>query len=561
MSERVICKDSDTKISSKTISKICGWNNVVIMVAKMCGDHVSVDIRRGRLSAECPCCGKRSTHVHSHYRRKVADLPLHGLPLRLNVETTRYRCTNKDFAVDTFAAQTEGVTERYSRLSVAARDYLEHCLVSLPATDGATHSASGGLPLSASTALRVVHAIETDVDRSSVRNICIDDFAFKKGQSYRTLIVDADTCTPLEIVGSRDEKDVRRTLKKYKNLEVVSRDRSGAYAKAIETAHPQAIQVADRFHLVKNSGEHVEDAIKHSLGVIRRDLMKEIGESALSASPREYYPPTRRQKDLFDEVHRLRDKGRSARQIASCVGIGRGAVNGILKAEEAHGRKTIVPKNVVRHLDVIEKGMREGESYIDIRSDILAAGGSIGIQSLTRGIKKMFPLYRPKGGMRGRAGNAAKAAESRHGSYFKLLVSNRLHLYVCNPEYGIDKKKGKYLKEREMAEEIISQSELLTGLREIHNSFRSVLKGKDPADVDKWIESNDGKVCEDMQRFVNSVKKDIGPIKNAITHDISNGLIEGLNNKIKAIKRSMYGRASDELLWIKLHQTCHAKLH
>lgn len=138
----------------------------------------------------------------------------------------------------------------------------------------------------------------------------------------------------------------------------------------------------------------------------------------------------------------------------------------------------------------------------------------------------------------------------------RLLASGRMHIYLTNPEYGVNKGTGECSEEHVIAEKLIASSETLLQLRDFHTTFRSILKDGNTENLDKWIEKNAGSKYADLRSFVTSVKRDIKPIKNAITYSISNGLIEGLNNKIKAVKRSMYGRASDKLLWIKMYQTC-----
>ncbi|MBS7385517.1 MAG: transposase, partial [Bacteroidales bacterium] len=110
--------------------------------------------------------------------------------------------------------------------------------------------------------------------------------------------------------------------------------------------------------------------------------------------------------------------------------------------------------------------------------------------------------------------------------------------------------------EHTLAEKLIASSTTLLQLRDFHIRFRNILKGNSSEDLYKWIEQYSKSPYGDVVSFVKSVQRDIAPIKNAIKYSISNGLIEGLNNKMKYIKRSMYGRASDRLLWIKIFQTC-----
>jgi transposase len=115
-----------------------------------------------------------------------------------------------------------------------------------------------GLVQSASTCLRLVKSLNIRIDKESVKHICIDDFAYRKGIRYGTIVIDADTKRTIELISDRETKTVAKALKEYPNVETVSRDRSSAYAKAINQGIPKAVQIADKFHLVKNCGEHMD---------------------------------------------------------------------------------------------------------------------------------------------------------------------------------------------------------------------------------------------------------------------------------------------------------------
>ena len=556
MSERVIYKDSETRLSSQAIVKICGWKHVKCDAVNITSDGITAHIHDTRSTSICPCCGRRSSSVHSYYFRQVSDLSIHGKRLTIIVTGRRFRCENPKCDKKTFAAQIKGMTERYSRRTVAAREYLEATLVHVPSTVGALQSTLSRLPVSTSTALRIVYGISPHIEYSSIRNICIDDFASCKGQTYRTLIADADTGLPVEIVQSRDECDVTKALRKYKKVRVASRDRAGGYAKAISKAIPRARQVADRFHLVMNCGEHVESALKHNLQAIRHEVEKYTSSPPAYQACSLYHPPSMEDIELFNKVKGLHARGWSLTRIGIEVGIERHKVKDICNSEAPHGRKITTPKMMLPYISIIDESIKEGKSYKDIRKSILDSGGSVSIDALMLGMKKLYPNYHPRQGIiKAKEHNlaCAKNIESRN---MRLLASGRMHIYLTNPEYGVNKGTGECSEEHVIAEKLIASSETLLQLRDFHTTFRSILKDGNTENLDKWIEKNAGSKYADLRNFVTSVKRDIKPIKNAITYSISNGLIEGLNNKIKAVKRSMYGRASDRLLWIKMYQTC-----
>jgi transposase len=135
--------------------------------------------------------------------------------------------------------------------------------------------------------------------------LCIDDFATRKGREYRTLIMDAESHLPLEIVPSRDKSDVAEALRKYKHAAIISRDRSSAYAGAITAARPRAKQIADKFHLVKNCGEHVAEQLKSSMDKIRDEVSDIIGTPSSDTAVRYglYRPPSPHDVEMFTKVH------------------------------------------------------------------------------------------------------------------------------------------------------------------------------------------------------------------------------------------------------------------
>jgi len=556
VSKEVKCKDSKVRVTKQSILKIFGWKHVECREIVVNDNRVSMTIEDTRHSARCPCCGRRSTSVHSHYFRQIKDLPLHGKACEITVYTHRYRCNNPNCPKETFAGQIEGITERYSRKSIETRRHMEDFLVHVPSTTGALQLSMSGLPVSPSTALRIVSGIKTEIDFSSVKRICIDDFASRKGREYRTLIADADTGLPLEIVKSRDESDVTKALSKYKKVKAVSRDRAGVYSKAVRKALPRAKQVADRFHLVMNCSTHIEDAIRHNSNTIRAEVESYLGQSATTPTMQMYHPPSDEDILMFNKVKELRKRGLSLAEIARELGSTIDRIKSISHSEAPHGRKITTPKLLLPYLEIIDQGVNNGESYKEIRKSILDSGGHISYDAILCGMKKLYPLYKPKQCVYKDRNAVVAAAEKSFHKMTRLISSGKIHLYVANPDFGVDKQTGECSEEHIMAEQIIERSQTLRLLRGIHVSFRDILKGKDPERLDEWISKYQNVKIPDAQTFVRSVAKDIKPIKNAICFDISNGLIEGLNNKVKAVKRSMYGRAGDRLLWIKMYQTC-----
>ena len=135
-----------------------------------------------------------------------------------------------------------------------------------------------------------------------------------------------------------------------------------------------------------------------------------------------------------------------------------------------------------------------------------------------------------------------------------VLGDKKLTLYITNPEYGVDKKTGECSEEHQVMNQVIEASKTLSTMRIIYLSFKDIFKQKDTDLLDRWLKQYKPSYLQEMASFTAGIEKDIDAVKNAIIYDdISNGPIEGLNNKLKAIKRQMYGRAGYRLLMLKMY--------
>lgn len=99
------------------------------------------------------------------------------------------------------------------------------------------------------------------MDKSHIVNVCVDDFAIRKRFSYGTIMVDLDTHRIIDLLPSRETQAVQEWLKTYPNIRIVSKDGALSYSSAASQTHPEAIQVSDRFHLIKTLSEVVQKYI------------------------------------------------------------------------------------------------------------------------------------------------------------------------------------------------------------------------------------------------------------------------------------------------------------
>lgn len=194
---------------------------------------------------------RSSCIVRSSYVRTLADLPLAANKVLLILEIRRFACKNPACEKRIFSERCNGLTEPYSRRTIRASEYLKKFLIEISSNKGAYFSKIMNMPVSNNTCLRMVKSMTMPAN-DNLYCIGIDDWAKRKGMNYGTIIVNADTGRPIDLLDSRDSDDVVKWLSQHKEIKYVTRDRSTAYAGAIKKAIPKAKQIADRFHLVKN---------------------------------------------------------------------------------------------------------------------------------------------------------------------------------------------------------------------------------------------------------------------------------------------------------------------
>ncbi len=197
----------------------------------------------------CPMCHRRSRRIHSRYWRHPADFPINGLRITIRLYVRRFLCTNRCCPQRTFAERFSALVAPHARRTRRCADWLTHVAFALGGEPGVRLLRHLGIPLCGDTLLAHIRRFPF-AERPTPRVLSVDDFAMRRGRTYGSILVDLERQHTIDLLPDRTSDAFARWLIRHPGVEIVSRDRSGEYAEAVQRGAPGAVQVADRFHLL-----------------------------------------------------------------------------------------------------------------------------------------------------------------------------------------------------------------------------------------------------------------------------------------------------------------------
>ena len=300
-------------------------------------DHLSMVLRSAGASGLCPQCQRRSWRVHSRYRRKLADLPWEGIPVQIELHARRFFCGTPGCGQHIFTERLPRTVSRYARRTSRLSQALGQIGLALGGAAGARLAEQPGILSSGSTVLRHLRRKPVATQNRSPRVLGMDDWAWRKGHRHGTILCDLEAGKVVDLLPDREAETVAKWLRTHPGTEIVSRDRASAYAEAARKAAPQAVQVADRWHLLHNLSEALKNALAPHHRILTRaatttDTAKTSEPSAVPAAPAPTKPILKQQQNRdrrhsrYEQVMELARSGMTKRRIARQLDLDRRTV-------------------------------------------------------------------------------------------------------------------------------------------------------------------------------------------------------------------------------------------
>jgi transposase len=262
----------------------------------------------GEGDQRCPDCGEHSKSRHSWHDRRLQDLPVQGERVALKLRLGRWRCRNLRCERKTFVERLPAIAAPVARRTHRVIELLQLLGHTAGGRPGEMLAARLAIPASDNTILRRLKRRAATRAKAPVRVAGIDDWSWRRGWTYGTIIVDLERREVVDVISERSMEATADWLGRHPEVEVVCRDQCGLYAQGAREGAPQARQVADRFHLLQNLRESIERQMTRVSRFAGRSLLSPTDSRGASGLEDDLQPNRRTQRDarhaLFDRVTR-----------------------------------------------------------------------------------------------------------------------------------------------------------------------------------------------------------------------------------------------------------------
>lgn len=498
-------------------------------------DMIVIDLAITAASALCPLCGRASARVHSRYSRTLADMPWNRIAVYINVQARKFFCDQPGCCRRIFTEPLPDLAARYARKTNRLHHALYLLGYALGGEAGARLAVTLGLLVSPNALLRRIRQVAASATSMSapVRVLGVDDWAFRKGRRYGTILIDLEQRRVVDLLPDATAQSLAKWLQGHPGVEILSRDRAGAYAEGARQGVPAAIQVADRWHLLKNLSETVERVLDQN-----RPALKQVAP-ALQEPVAVAWPPTkgkladeesrqrrRRRLERYEQVAQLHQQGVEQREIARRLHVARATVAHYIRAGTFPERapRSPAPTSLDPFKPYLHKRWQEGCRNASQLARELKEQGYTGVSSW---VCRYVTCLRQA---------QAKARTP------KVPATRQVAAWFLCRMQDLEAKQQAFLAA------LRQQCPVLQSAYDLAQQFLSMVHHRNKEALPAWMQAAAESGNTVLARFATSLKQDMAAVEADLSLEWSNGQTEGQVNRLKLVKRSMYGRAKFDLL-------------
>jgi transposase len=493
--------------------------------------HVVLEVAACGRPPCCTYCGRRGRRVHSTYWRTLAELPLAGQKFSVRLRVRRFFCDRERCERRTFVEQVEGLSERRRRSSLRLKPWLRSIATELGGRAGERLCRKISLAAGRTRLLGLLEAPE--VPERAPRVLGVDEFAFRRGRRYGTILVDVESGRVVDVLPDRTSETFAAWLTAHPGAEIICRDRASAYTKAVKEAAPSALEVADRWHLLQNLSAAVEKTCHQHRPCVQKHAERG-GDQPIQMPLVDALPPTRivqRVLHRHAEVTRMVAAGHPLSDIARRLQLDR--------------------KTVRRYRDTSLDHLLS--SARDRRHEQLDAFKPYLQQQYAAGVTSGLTLFQ------GTRERGFRGGYSTLTAYLRTLQAGtappapgeipsprRITAWIMRNRNGLSAEEIEQLDQVRLACPDIART------CDLARVFTGLVRDRRGHLLADWIRQAEHSGLIPVAKFAAFLRQDLDAVTAGLTLEWSSGIVEGHVNRVKTIKRAMYGRASFRLLRIRI---------
>jgi transposase len=526
--------------------------------------HVTVDLQAIAPNCLCPTCQTAAERIHSHYGRTLVDLPWADLVVRLHLHVRKFFCDNAACLRKIFTERLPTLVAPSARRTLRLAQQQQRLGLALGGNASTRLGADLDRGASRNTFLRLVRRLPLP-EPEAPEVVGIDDWAWRKGQRYGTIIIDLERQRPIALLEDRDATTLAAWLQQHPTIRIVARDRAGVYAEGATKGASQATHVADRFHLLKNLADtllavfepHAADLRDASRTTGSGTASPAVGAAVAPAATEDLVrtlpPPTPSPKHqaqaeqrraarlaLYERARELHASGWPLRSIGRELDLNRNTVRSYVRATSFPERQPRVLREpgvldpyIPYLLERWNAGCRSGTLLWQEITERGYAGKRVTVFSFVTRLRKALGIPTKK---RTTGDDTVIVLEQR-----PLTPRTAIWPVLQRPEKRDEATTQCIAKMREAHAELDEAISLTEG-------FAKLIRARDPVALDTWLVQAAASTLKPFRSFAASLRHDYDAVHAGVELPWSTGPVEGTINRLKMVKRTMFGRAGFALL-------------